>query len=329
MTRLGISLGWSSREDVDRITALVRRAESEGVDACWVIDSQLAMRDAFALLTILARETDDIHIGPGVTNLVTRHETVLASTLATLGSLAPGRVLAGIGAGDSAVFPIGLQPQKLSELRSGVERLKGLLGGESVAIEGTDVKIASASTPRPPLFLAASQPKMLQLAGAIADGVIVMGPSRPDIFRTQRNLVRGAAEAAGRDPDGIFIDLWVTMAVGDEALDAVRSWASAQARWLDRWKSLPQALEPFRDEIRLSAEAYDFASHLSISAPHATTVSDELAAELAIVGSVDECQRQLEEISKVGADRVTASLLTGGREKRLDEILSVWDGLGS
>ena len=124
VTELGISLGWSSREDIDRVVALVREAERVGVDACWVIDSQVAMRDAFVLLTILARETERIRVGPGVTNLLTRHETVVATALATLGTLAPGRVMAGVGAGDSAVFPIGLKPHRLSELRVAVQRLR-------------------------------------------------------------------------------------------------------------------------------------------------------------------------------------------------------------
>ena len=140
--------------------------------------------------------------------------------------------------------------------------------------------------PPPPIFLAASQPRMLALAGAIADGVIVMGPSHPDVYRAQREIVRDAAEAAGRDPDKVFIDLWVTMAVGVDAVDAVRSWASAQARWLQRWETLPPAFLPFEDEIRRSAEAYDFSDHLSVSASHAVTVSDAFALELAVAGSL-------------------------------------------
>ena len=120
MTELGISLGWSHREPADRIISLVQDAESGGADVCWVIDSQLAMRDAFVLLGLLARGTSKMRLGPGVTHLITRHLTVVANFLVTLRSLAPGRVLAGVGAGDSAVYPLGLKPHSVDRLREGI-----------------------------------------------------------------------------------------------------------------------------------------------------------------------------------------------------------------
>lgn len=326
MTGLGISLGWSAREEIDRIVDLVSTAEAGGVEACWVIDSQLAMRDAFTLLAVLGRETSRIHLGPGVTNLLTRHETVLATTLGSLAAIAPGRIIAGVGAGDSAVFPIGLAPQRIAELREGVDRLRALLAGDAVAIGDDAVSIKAVADPPPPVFIAASQPRMLQLAGGIADGVIVMGPSNPDVYRMQRDLVRAGAEAAGRDPDTVQLDLWVSMAVGDGAIDAVRSWASAQARWLTRWRSLPASLERFRDEMDEAAASYDFSSHLSVSADHADSVSDDFVSALAVAGDVETCRTRIDELVAVGADRITVSLMSGGRERRLADLLEVWNG---
>lgn len=328
MTSLGISLGWSAREELDRIVDLVAAAELGGVEACWVIDSQLAMRDAFTLLAVLARETPSIMLGPGVTNLLTRHETVIAATLGSLAAIAPGRIIAGIGAGDSAVFPIGLKPQRVAELDRGVTRLTALLGGEPVEIGDASISIRAVGEPPPPIFLAASQPRMLRLAGAVADGVIVMGPSHPDVYRAQRDIVRRGAEEAGRDPDSIQLDLWVTMAVGDRASDAVRSWASAQARWLARWESVPPALERFRDEMEAAAASYDFSQHLSVSADHADSVSDEFVGALAITGDIEACRGRLDELSAVGADRITVSLMSGGRQRRLHDLLEVWNGRG-
>ncbi|MGH8928139.1 MAG: LLM class flavin-dependent oxidoreductase, partial [Acidimicrobiia bacterium] len=200
MTELGISLGWSHRESLDRIVGLVRDCERNGVDACWVIDSQMAMRDAFTLLANLATSTDRIQIGPGVTNLVTRHETIVANGLSTLAVVAPGRILAGLGAGDSAVFPIGLKPQTIHDLRTGIVRLRRLLAGDSV--EGPDgpYQLRVSASQSPPIYLAASQPKMLALAGAVADGVIVMGPADPQVWAAQMDHIDGGARSAGRDP---------------------------------------------------------------------------------------------------------------------------------
>ena len=324
MTQLGISLGWSHREPIDRMIRLIQDAETAGVAACWVVDSQLAMRDAFTLLALAAHNTRQIQLGPGVTNLVTRHETVVANSLVTLRALAPGRVLAGIGAGDSAVYSIGLAPQRISVLEESIHRLRALLAGASPVEKG--MTIAGNAGPADPIFLAASQPRMLRLAGAVGDGAIIMGPADPEIIRQQMHEVDRGAISAGRDPGEVFRDVWVTMAIDgeDAGIDAVRSWASAQARWLSRWEQLPDSLLRFETELRAAADTYDFSRHLSVSAAHAKVVSDELTLALAVVGDIDQCAARLKAIAEVGADRVTVSLLSGGRERRLDELIRVW-----
>jgi len=324
VTQLGISLGWSHREPIDRMIRLIQDAESAGVAGCWIVDSQLAMRDAFTLLALAAHNTRHIHLGPGVTNLVTRHETVVANSLVSLRALAPGRILAGIGAGDSAVYSIGLAPQRISVLEESVHRLRALLGGISRA--DMTMTIAGNSGPAEPIFLAASQPRMLQLAGAIGDGAIIMGPADPEIIRQQMHEVDRGAINVGRDPGEVFRDVWVTMAVDgdDPGVDAVRSWASAQARWLAKWKQLPDSLRRFETEMRVAAETYDFSRHLSVSADHAKVISDELTVALAVTGDIEQCAARLRGIAEVGADRITVSLLSGGRERRLEELVRVW-----
>jgi 5,10-methylenetetrahydromethanopterin reductase len=326
MTELGISLGWSHREPADRIISLVQEAEGAGVDVCWVIDSQLAMRDAFVLLGLLGPATTSIRLGPGVTNLVTRHPTVVANSLVTLRSLAPGRVLAGVGAGDSAVYPLGLKPQSVDRLGEGIEKLHALLAGETIEGPGGEIRLSGVEGPPEPIFLAASQPRMLDLAGAVADGVIIMGPADPEVLRAQMESVDRGAAGVGRSPGEVLRDVWVTMAVDGEqrGVDAVRSWASAQARWLSKWAQLPLGLLRFEEEMRQAAETYDFERHLSVTAQHASVVSDELAAALAVAGDVDQCAVRIREIADVGADRVTVSLLSGGRARRLEDLLAVW-----
>jgi 5,10-methylenetetrahydromethanopterin reductase len=325
MTSMGVSLGWSYREPLERVVDLVVEAEEYGVEACWVIDSQMAMHDGFALLAVLAGRTTRIFLGPGVTNLATRHETVVANALVTLASMAPGRILAGLGAGDSAVFPIGLRPQSVDQLRHGIVRLRSLLAGEQVDGPAGRYALASSPSSPPPIHVAASQPRMLEMAGAVADGVIVMGPANEDVWAMQMKHIDRGASAVGRDPSSIPRDVWVTMAVGQDALDSVRSWASAQARWLDRWKEVPSSLEPFREEMARSAASYDFGKHLSLSASHPEVISDDLAAALAIAGSVTECSRRLQTLLSLKPRRVTFALLSGGRSRRLHDILEVWE----
>lgn len=326
MTELAVSLGWSRREPLERLSELVKESERRGVAAVSVIDSQIAMRDAVVLLSVLARETSSIRLGTGVTNLITRHESVVANTFATLEAVAPGRVFIGLGAGDSAVYAIGSSPQKLAELRKGVTNLRALLAGGEVTHSTGTFHLAGLPEQRIPILLAASQPRMLRLAGAVGDGVILMGPSQPDMLKTQIDHVEAGTLDAGRERGSVFRDLWVTMAVDGErpGVDVVRSWASAQARWLSKWESIPESLKPFEEEATRAAAAYDFEGHLSVTAPHADVISDSFATALAIAGSPEECAARLTDLVAVGVDRVTVSLLPGGRERRLEELLEVW-----
>lgn len=322
---IGISIGLSPREDLGRLIRLLRLAEDLGVSQAWMIDSQLAMKDAYLTLAVAARETRSLCLGPGVTNLVTRHETVVANAMATLASFAPGRVDVGVGAGDSAVIPLGLKPLSLARCQAGLQRLRALLAGEAVPGPTGDLRLSFTPIPTPPVYLAASQPGMLELAGRVADGVVIMGPSDVETVRLQLDHVERGLRAAGRAAGDVRRDLWVTMAVGEpaEATADVKSWASAQARWLTTWRKLPHSLETFRDELEDARRRYDFTQHLSRRAHHAVEVSDELARALAVAGPPEECIRHLSALAALGPDRITLTLLSGGRERRLHDLVAV------
>lgn len=306
---------------------MARQAEAAGFDAIWVIDSQLIMKDAFLTLALCAVQTQRLKLGTGVTNPLTRHPTVIANAFAGLRELSGGRALLGIGAGDSAVFSLGLRPATLATLEAAIRTIRALHAGAAAEIDGRTVRLATANGPVP-IFIAASQPKTLALAGRLADGVIVMGPADAAFAASQLAIVRQAAAEAGRPADEPFIDLWATVSLQADrqrALDDVRSWASSQARWLHRFAALPPSLERFRDELRRADQAYDFHEHLSLRAAHRGAVSDALADALAIAGDAAACAERLRALQDLGPQRLTLTLLSGGREARLralaDELL--------
>jgi alkanesulfonate monooxygenase SsuD/methylene tetrahydromethanopterin reductase-like flavin-dependent oxidoreductase (luciferase family) len=330
MTQLGISLGLSPRESMERLVGLVRRAEALGVDACWVIDSQMAMKDAYIALAVLARETSTIELGPGVTQTITRHETVVANAMSTLATIAPGRINFGWGVGDSSVLPLGRKPMKIAEAEEALGRLRALVRGAAVSGPSGEYHLSFAAETPPPIYVSATQPRMLALAGAHADGVIIMGPSHPEMVRMQLDHIDAAARAAGRDPKSVRRDLWVTMSVGDgdKPVEDVKSWGSAQARLLAKATQLPESMERYRDEMVRAAETYEFGQHLSLSAGHASVISDEFAKVLAVAGTYHECFMRLGELRDLGVDRITITLLSGGREQRLKTIARLWRDLG-
>lgn len=89
------------------------------------------------------------------------------------------------------------------------------------------------------------------------------------------------------------------------------------------WKQLPGSLERFRPQMKAAAESYDFSSHLSVGAGHASAVSDELASTtLAVAGDVDHCTSRLAELTELGMDRLTVTLLSRNREQRLGTLVN-------
>jgi len=299
-----VSVGISPRQSFDSWAPFVAGLEAEGVRRVWVIDSQLAMKDVYAGLVVAALNTTRIGLGTGVTNAVTRHPTVTANAIATVAEISHGRAILGLGAGDSALYGVGLKPQKVAELEQAIGFFRAHV----------DKSI--------PIYVAVSQERMCDLAGRQADGAIVMGPAQPDMVRRQVEWIEGGLKAAGRRREDIEIELMATVAPSP---DDVRSWASTQARLLGHYRDLPESLLRFRDEIAASAESYDFAEHLSTRATHSGAVSDDLVRALAIVGTPEECVERLRGVQGTGIDSLIFPLAGRGRLERWrkirDEIL--------
>ena len=234
-------MGLSPREPIGRFGQLAQLAESRGVRHG--VDGGLAALYQGPLGRAHARRgraRRRFGSGPGVTNPATRHFTVTACTSAALAEVSDGRSVLGIGTGDAAVFPLGLQV-KVEDLRQTIERIRTLSEGGTVDVDGRDIRIATGGT-RVPIFVAASQPRMLRLAGALADGVILMGAAQPELTRWQLQHVAAGAAQAGRTLADVFVDLWFAISISDDrrkALDDVRPWAASQARWFAKWRELP------------------------------------------------------------------------------------------
>lgn len=313
----GFMMGLSPREPIGRFGMLAQLAESMGFSMAWMADSQLYTKDPWVALTLAAEATKTIRLGPGVTNPITRHFTVTACTTAALAEVSNGRCVLGIGSGDAAVFPLGLRA-KVDDVRQAIERIRTLSEGGTVTADGRDIRVATGGK-RVPIFVAASQPRMLRLAGELADGVILMGAAQPELTDWQIQHVAAGAAAAGRTLDDLMIDLWFAISISDDrtkARDDVRPWAASQARWFAKWRELPPSLQPFSDVFRRAAEGYDFARHLSrAGAPE--PVSDMFVDWIAVSGSAEDCAAKIRPLLDLKVDRLTFALLPGGREARL------------
>jgi 5,10-methylenetetrahydromethanopterin reductase len=185
------------------MAAAAARAEDLGFDAVWFPDSQLLWRDAYASAAAAAMATSRIDVGIAVTNVGTRHPSVVASAARTVAEVAPRRFVLGVGAGDSALRPMGRPPTRRAELEAALEQVRGLLAGGGVDLGGGPVRLRD---PRPvPIYVAANGPKNLAFAGTTADGVIVLSGGSVTALGRSVDIVRRAAEAAGRRPDELRV----------------------------------------------------------------------------------------------------------------------------
>lgn len=179
------------------VAACVRDAEEAGFDVAWLPDSQFLWRDVWSGLSLAAARTGSIVLGTCVTNLETRHPSVTAAAAASVEELAPGRVLLGIGSGDSAVKTLGLRPTRLARMREQVGLLRTLLDGRAADFDGRALAVKAAARPVP-IYLAATGPKMQALAGELADGVIVVTGLAPELVRATLDRIDAGARAGGR-----------------------------------------------------------------------------------------------------------------------------------
>jgi alkanesulfonate monooxygenase SsuD/methylene tetrahydromethanopterin reductase-like flavin-dependent oxidoreductase (luciferase family) len=183
-------------------------AEKLGFSHIWVADTQLMAGDVFVCLALIAAATSRARLGTGVAIAGTRIAPVTACALGSLNQVAPGRVICGIGTGNSARRTMGLPPYRLSELREYVSVLRGLFSGREVEYrEGERHRMIRFFHQQMgfvnlrqqiPIYIAANQPKAMELAGAIGDGFITSRTTTVDGWRDAWQRVRRGAESNGR-----------------------------------------------------------------------------------------------------------------------------------
>src|SRR5581483_11803362 len=111
---------------------LIQLAERHGFQYAWTYDSHVLWQESIPMLAVAARETSKIKLGHFLTNPATREPTVLASAYATLHDLSDGRMVMGVGRGDSAVRYIGRQPMKVAEFEKALAMIHEFMNGREV-----------------------------------------------------------------------------------------------------------------------------------------------------------------------------------------------------
>lgn len=193
----------------------VKYAEDKGFSHAWLYDTQMLGSEVYAALALCADRTSRIRLGPGVTNPASRIAPLSACGMATINALAPGRAIMGIGTGNTTRRTMGMPAAKVSELEEHVRVCRDLFDGKITDYSEGDrhrkIKFLNPNLgyinikDRIPIYISASGPRVAQLAGKMADGVILFGAVHPDLVRWMVSNVREGAEAAGRNPDDVYV----------------------------------------------------------------------------------------------------------------------------
>jgi 5,10-methylenetetrahydromethanopterin reductase len=278
---------------------LARYAEEKGFEAIWQAESRL-VREATVPMAACLAVTDRIKAGSGVVNNWTRNAALLASTFSTLDDLAPGRVILGIGAWwDPLARKVGVDRRKpLKAMRETIEAVRALLANETVTYDGEFVHLDGVELDyvyqerRPkdvPIYIGATGMQMMELAGEIADGVVLNYLVSPSYNATAMDHLATGAGRGGRSIDDVDRPQLVVCSLDEDrqaALDAARILVTqylGQQPHIMKASGVPPSL---LDEI--GAVLTWPATHEQVEQA-AKLVPDDIVQMITASGTPDEC----------------------------------------
>jgi 5,10-methylenetetrahydromethanopterin reductase len=288
----------------------VRYAEQRGFAAVWQADSRL-VRECTVAMAAFAATSERIKIGSGVVDCWTRNPARLAATFSTLDDLAPGRIVLGIGAWwEPLAAKVGVERTRpLLAMREIVTVVRALLANETVTFDGEFVHLDGVELDyvyqerRPkdvPIYIGATGMQMMQLAGEIADGVVLNYLVSPSYNRQAvEHLERGAAKA-GRSLDDIDRPQLVVCSVDEDRATAIDRARLLVTQYLGQQPHIMKASGVPAEVLTRIGEVLTWpATHDQVVAA-AALVPDEVVQMITACGTPVECRAKVDEYLAAG-----------------------------
>lgn len=319
---------------IDEVGVAVH-AENLGYDFCWVTDSPMIRSNVWAVMALVAQQTQRLRLGTGVAVPGLRLAPVAANGIATINRLAPGRCFIGVGTGNTAMRMLGHPPAKVAEFREYIRVVSALLRGEEVdfTLNGVTHPIAFANQDFGyinvrdpiPIHVGGFGPRAQALAGELGDGLITGLPRGATIPEALANVRRGA-ERAGRSLDDFKTYALVNLLMlepgetleSERVIGEVGSAIMVNVHYLvERWKETgedpPDYVKPIwndylkfldeRDAKRQHQEMHQ--SHYSYLDPEeARFITPDIIRTFAIAGQPEDIAEQLKELARQGLDGI-------------------------
>ena len=287
MNRLRVALRVPVGRPLPGIGAFVARCEDAGFDGVGIHDHPSSGRDAYLALALAAAATRRIQLFPATSSPVVRHPLVLASLAQSLEEVAPGRICLTVAPGFISTRSIGKPRAGVTFMREAIRDLRRLLAGEEVGFGPTSTRLRNRSATPTPVYLLAAGPRMIELAGEVADGAFLMVGLHPASVRAALRHLEEGANRAGRSLADFPVVFVVTLGLGPNP--------DVGARWVRSWFAPGQ---PFL--------AYPSASNLhwlqeagfEVNASHdPAAISEDRASQIAdafgLFGSPEHCADRL------------------------------------
>ena len=306
-----VALYLQDAHDLRQGLEYVRYAEARGFEAVWQAESRL-VRDAIVPMAAYAAVTDRIRVGSGVINNWTRNIGLLAATFLTLDDLAPNRIVCGIGAWwDPLARNVGIERRRpLQAMRETVEVLRRLLRMERVTFHGDfhhvdgielDVVHGRREPRQVPIYIGATGRNMMELAGEIADGVVLNYCVPPEYNDEALTHLEAGARKAGRSLEAVDRPQLVVCSVDPDRERALDTSRELLTQYLAQQPHIAKASGVAETVVQQIQSILGWpATHEQIQkAKH--LVPDDLITRITASGTPDEARAKVREYVQRGA----------------------------
>ncbi|MBI5031250.1 MAG: LLM class flavin-dependent oxidoreductase [Chloroflexi bacterium] len=285
-------------------------AEQRGFEAVWQAESRL-VRDAIVPMAAFAAVTSKIKVGSGVINNWTRNIGLLAATFLTLDDLAPNRIICGIGAWwDPLAKNVGIERKKpLKAMRETIEVMKKLLAMERVTFHGEfhhvdgielDVVHGRREPRNVPIMIGATGDAMMELAGEIADGVVLNYCVPPEYNIEALKHLEIGAKKAGRKLDDIDRPQLVVCSVDQDHKKAVNAAKELLTQYLAQQPHIAKASGTPEETIKKIQSILGWPATKEQIHQAMQLVPDELIERITASGTPEEVRKKVEEYNRNG-----------------------------
>jgi len=334
-TQITLDRAWG---EVGSAAEYARQLEDWGYDTIWCPDERFE-RSPYVVLALAAGATKGSRLGVSVTNPYTRHPLITGSAVATLNELSGGRAVLGLGAGASTLFerhgmerphpPTVAIKEALEMLRPFLEGGRVDHAGRTHRLTGADIDFESRPVP---IYVAARGPRLLQLAGEVADGVIVGSLTSKEGLKYALGNVELGLERSGRGMDELEVVLWAYTAISEDGAEArgrVRGLV-ASSMWssrsiLGRLGVDMEDWEPLEKEMKDGLRRGMPPNRVYSSA--AARLNDALIDAWSLAGDVESVAGSVKTAFRVGVDQVAILAMGDSRAERMETQRAFAEGV--